>query len=410
MPLAAAFAPNYKFQDWLLAASELLPWAWPGWQDGKHIAELEKKFAAIMGTSEAISFLSGRAGLRAILKSLEVGKGDEVILQAFTTVALVNTIRDLGATPVFVDIRPGTFNLDPAKLSTKITARTKVIIAQHTFGSPAPMREIMHIAQTQDIAVIEDCAHALGGKLEGKPLGDWGDAAFFSFGRDKVISSVSGAMVTVADAELRTKIRREQNALNFPDPRTIVKNLLHPLITLPALFTYNFYRLGKSIMFAAFNFHLLEKAYSTSEKNGRADENKFKKMPNALARLALNQLNYLDEFNRHRRQIAAIYDEAINHPRVQKFPLETDGVSLWYTVSVENKKEVLAAGVKENLILGDWFPQAVGPEEVNLETIDYVRGSCPVAEKLAATCVNLPTHHNISPAAAKQIARFINQL
>lgn len=410
MPLAAAFAPNYKFKDWLIAVAELLPWAWPEWQDGKHVKELENDFAKYMQTPVAVSFLSGRAGLRAILKSLSVQEGDEVILQAFTTVALVNTIKHIGATPVFVDIKNGTFNLNPEELKNKITSRTKAIIVQHTFGSPALIENIMEITREQKIAIIEDCAHSLGAIHAGKKLGTWGDAAFFSFGRDKVISSVSGGMVIASDPALGAKIRQEQNTLTFPDARTICKNLLHPVIMLPALFTYNLYGLGKSIMFLAYNLNLLDKAYSQTEKKGAADTKKFKKLPNALARLALNQMNYLENFNAHRREIAEIYAQTITNSRVRKFPLAEGGVPLWFTVTVENKDETIAQALKENIILGDWFPQAVGPEEVNLRQAAYTEGSCPQAEKLARICVNLPTHHNITPQAARQIAKFMNQI
>lgn len=412
MPIAAAFAPNYKLQDLLIASQEFfLPWKWKNWQDGEYIPKLEKEFAKYMNKPDAISFASGRVGFYAILEALGIQKDDEIILQAFTTVALPNVIKSFGAIPIFVDIKKETFNIDPNKIEERITPNTKAIIIQHTFGNPAEIEEIALIAKKYELSLIEDCAHSLGAEYKGTKTGNFSDAAFFSFGRDKVVSSVSGGMVIAQNKDLAEKIRKIQNKMQFPEKREIAKNLLHPIITMPALFTYNLFSLGKMIMFATTKMKILNRAYSEVEKGGQFDLEGQKKMPNSLARIALNQMSYIEEFNKHRIEIAEYYEKNIEKLDFYKQPvnLENKNIYLWYTILVDKKRKMIKEAAKSNIILGDWFPQAIGPESVDLEKAGYQKGDCPIAEEISAACINLPTHHNIGKEQADKVIDFINR-
>lgn len=412
MPIAAAFAPNYKLQDLLIASQEFfLPWKWKNWQDGEYITELEKEFAKYMNKPDAISFASGRVGFYAILEALGIQKDDEIILQAFTTVALPNVIKSFGAIPIFVDIEKETFNIDPNKIEERITPNTKAIIIQHTFGNPAEIEEIALIAKKYELSLIEDCAHSLGAEYKGTKTGNFSDAAFFSFGRDKVVSSVSGGMVIAQNKDLAEKIRKIQNKMQFPEKREIAKNLLHPIITMPALFTYNLFSLGKMIMFATTKMKILNRAYSEVEKGGQFDLEGQKKMPNSLARIALNQMSYIEEFNKHRIEIAEYYEKNIKKSNFHKQSInfENKNIYLWYTILVDKKRKMIKEAAKSNIILGDWFPQAIGPESVELDKAGYGKGDCPIAEEISKQCVNLPTHHNIGKEQADKVIDFINR-
>jgi perosamine synthetase len=412
MPIAAAFAPNYKLQDLLIASQEFfLPWKWKNWQDGEYITELEKEFAKYMNKPDAISFASGRVGFYAILEALGIQKDDEIILQAFTTVALPNVIKSFGAIPIFVDIEKETFNIDLNKIEERITPNTKAIIIQHTFGNPAEVEEIASIAKKYELSLIEDCAHSLGAEYKGTKTGNFSDAAFFSFGRDKVVSSVSGGMVIAQNKDLAEKIRKIQNKMQFPEKREIAKNLLHPIITMPALFTYNLFSLGKVIMFATTKMKILNRAYSEVEKNGKFDAEGQKKMPNSLARIALNQMSYIEKFNKHRIEIAEYYEKNIKESDFykQSINFENKNIYLWYTILVNKKRKMIKEAAKSNIILGDWFPQAIGPESVDLEKAGYQKGDCPIAEEISAACINLPTHHNIGKEQADKVIDFINR-
>lgn len=411
MPIAAAFAPNYTLEDVLIACRYFFLSGEKNLQDGGNIRGLEEAFEKYMGVGKAVSFDSGRSGFYAILTAMGIGAGDEVILQAFTTVALVNTIQLLGAKPVFVDIEEKTLNMDPDKLEAKISNRTKAVIMQHTFGRPVEAERILALARKYNLKTIEDCAHSLGAEYRGEKTGKLADAAFFSFGRDKVISSVAGGMVIARDVELIDKIEKIRNGLPFPSAKAIRKNLLHPIVTYKALHTYNLFSLGKAMMFLSFKLKLLDKAYTNEEKRGEPCKDFAKKMPNALAAMALHQLGKVDEFNRHRIEIAKIYDESIKSEKVKlpKSSGENKDIFLWYTLIVEDKRRLIAAAARKNIVLGDWFPQVIGPIEVDLEKAGYMAGSCPVAERVSAHCVNLPTHHNMHEKEALQVAEVVNE-
>ncbi len=415
-PLAAALSPNLTLTDFFIACRFLfLPWNWTKWQKGKNSRRLEHKFNKYLRARWAVSFASGRAGFYAILKCLDIKEGDEVIIPAFTTVALPNAIKWLGAKPIYVDIKENTYNVNPDLIESKISKKTKAIVAQHTFGNPVELDKISEIARRHNIYLIEDCAHSLGGEYQNKKLGTFGAAAFFSLGRDKVISSVSGGMVVTNDKELGKKIKEFRDGLPYPDLLAIKKQLFHPVITLIVLKTYYLFGLGKMIMFLSQKIGLLNKAYSRREKKNEMPGNFPARLPNALAAIALHQFKLVDKFNSHRIKIAKRYEkllgdsfDGVSHKGISQYaPTNSKNIFLWYTVQVKNKKEIIKRAREKHILLGDWFPQPVGPAEVDLKKVDYKPGSCPVAEKVCRQCVNLPTHHGISE---KDILKIVDVL
>ena len=182
---------------------------------GPWLRPFEKKFARVIRTPDSISFATGRMAFYAILKALGIGEGDEVIIPAFTCVVVPNAIIYAGARPIYADIETERFSLDPAKLVGVITPRTKAIMAQHTFGIPCFLEEIQKVAEGKGIPVIEDCAHSLGGSLNGKPLGSIGAASFFSMDHTKIVSTISGGMATSPDPGLLQAIRKIQETSGF---------------------------------------------------------------------------------------------------------------------------------------------------------------------------------------------------
>ncbi len=411
-PIASAFAPNYTLRDVLIAMKYLLfPWNWTKLQKGKYRRKIERKFCEFLDCRWAVGFDSGRSGLYAILRSLEIGKKDEVILQAFTTVALPNVIMLCGAKPVYVDIEKDTYNINPEKIEGKITGRTKAIIVQHTFGNPAEMNRIIEIAKKHNLYLIEDCAHSLGSEYKGKKMGTFGNAAFFSFGRDKVISSVSGGMVITSNSELGKKIKEFKNKISYPKKILIMRQLLHPIITFIALRTYYFFSLGKIMMYLSSNSEIITKAYTKKEKKCGSPENFPAKMPNALAKIAFHQMKLVDKFNNHRMDVAKLYEERLIDDKSVELPKissDSKNIFLWYTILVENKKALIEKADKRGIILGDWFPQVIGPTEVDVAKAGYKKGECPVAEKVSSKCVNLPTHHRISIEDVEKIVKVVN--
>ncbi|MGI0148096.1 MAG: DegT/DnrJ/EryC1/StrS family aminotransferase, partial [Thermoplasmata archaeon] len=146
----------------------------------EEVLQYEEAFAGLVATPFARTFWKGRVALYAILRTLEIGHEDEVILPAFTCVVVPNAVRFAGATPVYADIVPGGYNLDPAGVERAVTPRTRAIIVQHTFGIPADLDPLLEIARRHGLAVIEDCAHSLGSEYRERGVGTFGLAAFFS--------------------------------------------------------------------------------------------------------------------------------------------------------------------------------------------------------------------------------------
>jgi dTDP-4-amino-4,6-dideoxygalactose transaminase len=175
---------------------------------GSSVASFEKNFASYCGTKEAVALNSGTSALHLALLSLGVGSNDEVITVPMTFVATVAAIRYTGATPVFVDIDPKNWTMDPGKLERAITSRTKVILPVHLHGRLADMESISAIADAHGIPVVEDAAQAHGAEINGQRAGSFGMIGCFSFypGKNLGACGEGGAIVT-GDIELATKVR-----------------------------------------------------------------------------------------------------------------------------------------------------------------------------------------------------------
>lgn len=179
-----------------------------GWiAKGPRTIELEKRFAEFVGAKHAIAMNSCTAALHIALLAAGVGPGDEVITTPMTFSASANTIIHTGATPVFVDIDPETFCIDPAKIEEKITAKTKAIVPVHYSGQACNMDEIRRIAEKHNLFVSEDAAHAIYTEYKGKYIGAEGLAASFSFYATKNIATGEGGMLTTNDDEIAEKAR-----------------------------------------------------------------------------------------------------------------------------------------------------------------------------------------------------------
>jgi dTDP-4-amino-4,6-dideoxygalactose transaminase len=179
-----------------------------GWiAKGPRTIELEKKFAEFVGAKHAIAMNSCTAALHIALLAAGVGPGDEVITTPMTFSASANTIIHCGATPIFVDIDPETFCIDPAKIEEKITAKTKAIVPVHYSGQACNMDEIRRIAKEHNLFVSEDAAHAIYTEYKGKMIGSEGSAASFSFYATKNIATGEGGMLTTNDDAIAEKAR-----------------------------------------------------------------------------------------------------------------------------------------------------------------------------------------------------------
>lgn len=179
---------------------------------GPEVATFEKEFSEhFVPGRPSVAVNSGTAGLHLGLLAAGVGAGDEVIVPSFTFAATGNSVALTGGTPVFVDIEPETFTLDPEAVAAAITPKTKGILPVHLYGHPARMRELEAIAADRGVALYEDAAQAHGASLDGRPVGSFGEFAMFSLYPTKNMTSGEGGMVTTATEEIARRVRLLRN-------------------------------------------------------------------------------------------------------------------------------------------------------------------------------------------------------
>jgi perosamine synthetase len=194
-----------------------------GWisAEGPQVGEFEARFAKLVGKKHGIAVSNGTAALDISLECLDIGPGDEVILPSFTIVSCLNHILRSGATPVFVDSLPDTWNIDPESVKKAITSRTKAIIVVHIYGLPADIDAICQIGAEHGVPIVEDSAEAHGQHLQGKPLGSWGDISTFSFYSNKLITTGEGGMVLTDNDQYAARLRELRNLSFNPDQRFV---------------------------------------------------------------------------------------------------------------------------------------------------------------------------------------------
>ncbi len=180
--------------------------------NGPEVEGLERELAEYCGTEHAVGVSSGSDGLLVSLTALGVGAGDEVITTPYTFFATVGAIHRLGATPVFADVDPVTYNVDPNQIADKITPRTKAIVPVHLYGQCAEMTDVLEIAEKHGLAVVEDAAQAIGAEFEGRRAGSMGTCGCFSFFPSKNLGAFGdGGAVTTNDADLADHLRSLRN-------------------------------------------------------------------------------------------------------------------------------------------------------------------------------------------------------
>ncbi len=405
-PISISLSPNVQKDDVFLALKLLfLPWKW---RRGSAIKKLEEEFKKYLGVKYAVSFNSGRSSLYAILTAINPQKNSNILLQAFTCNALVNPVLWANLKPIYIDC-DNNFNINIDLLKSGIIKeQAKILVVQHTFGLANNMAEILTLAKQYNLIIIEDCAHALGAEFNGRKLGTFGTASFFSFSRDKVISSIYGGMAVTNDDILGKKLESLQKEFSQPSLFWIKQQILHPiLLWLIILPLYNFLDLGKIFLVVSQWIHILSKAVSWQEKRGLKPDYFPKALPNALALLAQNQFNKLEKFNAHRKKIADFYYQELKNSSFG-LPEKTNNIFLRFTITHPKAHEILyQAWHTENILLGDWYTSVIAPLDTQLDKMQYKNGLCPKAEDLAKKTLNLPTHINISIKDAQRIVNFL---
>lgn len=316
---------------------------------GKEVGEFECRIAGYLGLKYAVGCASGTDALQVAMMALGIGSGDEVITTPFTFVATTETIVLLGAKPVYVDIDPRTFNIDPSLIERAITPRTKAIIPVHLYGQAAEMDPIMALARRYSLHVIEDAAQALGASYKGRKVCTFGDVGCMSFFPSKNLGAFGDAgMVVTNDVELGERMRMI---------------IVH----------------GSKVRY----YH------DILGVNSRLDT--------LQAAILLVKLKYLDAWNATRRRVAARYNELLEGVPVTVPFVSPDGEHIFhqYTLRAPRRNE-LAKHLKERGI-----PHAIYyPVPLHLQKAFAVagakKGDFPVTEQAASEVISLPMHTELT--------------
>ncbi len=373
------------------------------------IGNLEDAIQTYFECKKVFLFESGRSALTAILRSAGIGQGSEVLLQAFTCVAVPNTILWVGARPVYVDCDTENYTMSPQDMESKITSHTRAVIIQHTFGIPADMAALLAIARRHNLLVIEDCAHAIGSTYDGVKVGTFGDASIISFGRDKVFSSVFGGAAIINNSSFISLLEEMYSKLSFPRMFWTQQQLLHPPLTALVKATYRI-GIGKALL-ALFCFtKILHPPVTRDERKSKQPSFVFHKLPPALAVLALRQWKKMERFCAHRKKLTSLYETSqagLADVKLVFHDPRTDTIFLRYPLQVPDATAALTYARRHAIYLGDWYDTPIAPRDVNLSLLQYRLGSCPNAENLSKNTINLPTSIGITGADAKRIVIVI---
>ncbi|MDF9745856.1 DegT/DnrJ/EryC1/StrS family aminotransferase [Natrinema salsiterrestre] len=177
------------------------------WAKGPFVSEFESRLEKVLDVKNALVVNSGTTALVAALKALGIGRGDEVIVPSFTFIATANAVRLVEAEPVFADIEPNTYGLDPNHVRTQITDDTAAILPVHCYGTSCQIDELCEIADEHDLSLVEDAAEALGAEFRGQKLGTFGDVAALSFCQNKIVATGEGGAVITDDDDLARRVR-----------------------------------------------------------------------------------------------------------------------------------------------------------------------------------------------------------
>lgn len=351
------YAKQWVDEEDIAAVVEVLRGDWL--TTGPAVKEFENAVARYIGAKEAVALNTGTAALHAAAFAAGIGPGDEVIVPPLTFVASANCILYRGGKPVFADVRADTLNIDPAEIESKITSRTKAIVAVDLSGQPCEHDAIKELAQKHHLVVIEDAAHALGAIYRGKKVGTLQDLTTLSFHPVKHITTAEGGMVVTQDAEYAKRIRSlRHHGIDIDFQKRNQANL----------WQYDVINLG-------YNYRI----------------------PDVNCALGISQLRKLDRWLERRREIAKQYDRAFSYlPEVEIPYVLPECESAWHLYIIRLNLDMLRVG-RETIY------KALRAENIGVnvhyipipwlsyyQQLGYRRGECPVAEQAYERLITIP--------------------
>jgi|SRR5687768_2668836 len=341
-----------------------------------------------------LTYFRGRVAMAAILRALGVKSGDDVLIQAFTCIAVPEAVMSLGARPRYVDVVAGSPNMDAADLANKLRPDTKAVVIQHSFGLPADVSALAAVTQNAGVPMVEDCAHTIASRIDGRPVGSFGAAAFYSYEASKPVFIGIGGSAVSNDSDLDKALADDYAKYSMPSVKTQLQLAAmfgaHKVFYRPSTYwtVRGFYR----AMVAA---GIIRGNYNEVSEDEAAPADDFKRRMGSLQVQRLSKaLTKLEKQSDHRRWVAEQYRSRIHHLDVTHLavPPGAEPVFGRYPMLVENRKNWLERARGAKVELADFYATPVHPLTGDeLRRVGYVPGSCPQAEWIAQRIVSLPT-------------------
>lgn len=358
---------------------------------------------------DVLPFFRGRGALYHVLNALGIGAGDEVAIQAFTCLAVPLPILQLGARPAFVDADPGNLGMSVEDLHRKIGPCTRAVVVQHTFGMRADIVRLKEVAEEVGAVVIEDCAHVVGGRVNGRRLGSFGAAAFYSYEWGKpVVAGVGGGLV-VNDPELRRRVDVATGGLKKPP----LKQRLMLELQYQAyrwVLTGRTYWTVRGLYSVLSRRGLLVGTFRREDFEGAENEDFDWRMASGTARRLRRKLRRVEEIRSHNAELTRRFHAELMAVKLPAWPIpeEREAVLMRYPFVSRDKEALLEAARLERIEMSGTFKSVVDPvpaEEAGW--LGYEPGSCPVAEELAGSVVSAPVAMRVSPRQVAQTIAFL---
>ncbi len=360
---------------------------------------------------EVFFYWKGRVALYGLLRAMGIGPGDEVVIQGYTCVVVANAVLYLGATPVYADIDPSTYNFDLVSLRGKISSRTKVIICQNTYGLSSHLEEIEAIAAEASarfgrrVFTIEDCTHGFGGSYHGKPNGTFCDASFFSTQWSKPYTTGVGGFCVVHDPELREKLTLVNRGLAAPGLKEKAELKMMYFIRQYIVNDFTYWPMIRLYRWLS-RKNLVVGSSSGGEVSGiEMPEGFFKAQSAVQFKKGLKGLAKLPEVNALRKRNAAVYTAFLReHGKTFVSPeLFDDHIFIKYPLLVRDREKFREDAERAKITLGEWFEAPVYPAYAPLEVWKVEARELPCAMRICGQVVNLPTEEK----HPEKVVRFL---
>lgn len=375
---------------------------------GPAIGEFENRFAEYHGARHATSTSFGRMAFYYLLRAFDFPPDSEIVFPALTFWVVPEIARRAGLKPVFVDVDPTTFNLNPSELEDAISERTCAIVPTHLYGHPCEMTEVTRIAEKYHLAVIEDCAQAVGARYRGRLVGTFGHAAFFSFQLLKGINSYGGGMALTNDDSIANKVRAQVMSEPLPDNRDLMKRfatgLLARTLVSPRAFGWWGVPIGAGASLLG-NFDLSKYVWEKIRPLEVFPRTYRQRYSNVQAILGLRSLEKLDQFNAQSREHAAVYTHGLaNRPSVltPRVIADAEHVFYQYCIYVSDPSQVKRRAIRRAVDFETTHVDVCS----SLPLFSEFAAKCPAAEK-TESALQLPVYSRLRTSDVERVLQVV---